>query len=120
MVIRLQKHKEYVNLNLTLYFDNKKLQILNSSSLFNLCEIRTDRQSTLHESGRDIFHLKSSVKENVVDVKLNANLRTEINLSLKSIVLFLHKATDIIDKVYNYITTYYLCDLQAMKLFMYK
>jgi len=56
---------------------------LNSASLFNLYEIRMDKHNTLQESGHDILHLKSLVKENVVGVKLDVNLRTEINLVSK-------------------------------------
>jgi len=53
---------------------------LNSASLFNLYEIRMDKYNTLQESDHDILHLKSLFKENVVGVKINVNLRTEINL----------------------------------------
>ena len=39
-----------------------------------------DKYNTLQESDHDILHLKSLFKENVVGVKINVNLRTEINL----------------------------------------
>jgi len=93
---------------------------LNSASPCNLYKIRVDRHNTLQESGKDILHLKSLVAENLVGVKRNVNLRTEIYLVSEKYCFIFTQAMDKIDKVHNCIATHYLCDLQAMKLFVCK